>query len=285
MLPFFLVSINIIMRLHEFTEAKKEQPPKAGDTTPHDYNYGWERLNFLRSEAKKDGDRVAGSYQLFIPRGIRQHTTRNISKDMLARPWAWDDEGNLKPEYEKYYDTRKIRGEYHPSGKLDEAAPILNPSKIPPIPGDNKPRGAYFWTSTGYKIDDKWSSDWNRFITGSHPDWQNDIGYLYKVKPGALILELDSDHDAERIYSAFQGLDRVKEKDYAKDFDYRSNMRLSFPWDQISKNFDAVRHSRPYGHTEFMYGWDVESTVWFDTSFLQLVGEVPVAGWDTGDDY
>jgi hypothetical protein len=75
-------------------------------------------------------------------------------------------------------------------------------------------------------------------------------------------------------------LDRVKEKEYTQDYDRGMKMRSAFPWDAVAKNFDAVRHSRPYGHSDFMYGWDVESTVWFDTRFLQLVGEVPVAKWD-----
>lgn len=269
------------MRSHEFiTEAAKNKVPKVGDTTPHDYNYGWERLNYLRSEAKRDGDRMTSSYQLFIPRGLRIPTTTERSIDFLKRPWAWDDEGNLKPEYEKYYDIAKLRGEYHPTGKIDEAAPILAPAKMPPLPGDNKPRGSFFWTSTAIKTKDGWTSDWNRWITNNHPDWKSDIGYLYKVKPGALILELDTDRDAENIYNTFTELDRVKEKEYMHDYDYRMKMRAVFPWDEVAKNFDAVRHSRPYGYSDFMYGWDVESTVWFDTGFLQLVGEVPVAKWD-----
>ena len=73
---------------------------------------------------------------------------------------------------------------------------------------------------------------------------------------------------------------------YKKQY-YQDNKELSmktiFPWDQIVKHFDGVWHSG-YSDQGFMYGWDVESTAWFDTSFLQLVGEVPVAGYDDDDD-
>jgi hypothetical protein len=282
LLPFFSAEINIDMRAKEFiSELKKQKPLQAGDTTPHDYNYGWESLNYLRYTAERTGDKMAGNYQLFIPRGMRIPNTHQRSKDLLKSPYAWDSEGNLKPEYEKYYDIAKLRGEYHPAGKIDENAPILAPGKMPPVPGDNKPHGSFFWTSTAFKVDDKWSSDWNRWIISNQPGWTSDIGYLYKVKPGALILELDSDHDAENIFDAYRSLERVKEPGTASST--RSVLRSAFPWDQIVKHFDAVRHSRPYGRSEFMYGWDVESTVWFDTSFLQLVSEVPVSSYDDRD--
>jgi len=56
-------------------------------------------------------------------------------------------------------------------------------------------------------------------------------------------------------------------------------MRYNFPWDEISKHFDAVWHSGSGYDRDFMYGWDVESTAWFNTDFLQLIGEVPVVGY------
>jgi hypothetical protein len=100
-------------------------------------------------------------------------------------------------------------------------------------------------------------------------------------------LSLDSDYDAEDIYRAFNDLGRVdsKARDYEEAYGYRSSMRMSFPWQEVTKHFDAVHHRYAGRDSEFMYGWDVESTVWFDNRFLQYVGEVPVVNSDSNRDY
>ena len=275
------------MRANEFTEDKKTKPPKVGDTTPHDYSPGWEKLNYLKKDAQENGTELANTYQLFVPRGIRIPTTSERSAQYLRKPYAWDDEGNMHPDYEKTYDIAKMRKEYHPTGKVNEAAPFLAPGRMPALPGNNKPGGSYFWTSTAYKVGNKWSSDWNRWVLSNQSDWSSDVGYLYKVKPNALILGLDGDYDAEDIYRAFTDLGRVdtKARDHEEAYGYRTSMRLSFPWDEVTKHFDAVHHRYAGRDSEFMYGWDVESTVWFDNRFLQLVGEVPVVQDDRGSRY
>jgi hypothetical protein len=289
MLPFFLAGLNTVMRATEFTEVKRKPPvPKAGDTTPHDWTPWWQRLNYLKKEAQQEGERLSKRYQLFIPRGIKTPNTSEISKKFLQNKYAWDDEGNLHPEYEKYYDPRQYRKEYHPAGKtpeLSEAAPVLNPAKVPPVPGRNKPTGSFLWTSTAYKMGDKWSSDWNKWIISNQPDWSNKVGYLYKVKPGALILRLNSDYDVEEVYDVFRGMGRIQDTDDKYKYGQMNGMQRDFPWQEISKHFDAVTHQSPYSRGEFLYGWDVESTVWFDPGFLHLVGEVPVSSYDSGDNH
>jgi hypothetical protein len=99
-------------------------------------------------------------------------------------------------------------------------------------------------------------------------------GYLYKVKPGALILELNSDHDAERIYQAFESLGTAQPIDYSSSY---GRLTKAFPWDQVVKHFDGVRHGGYNSRDDFIYGWDCESTAWFNTSFLTLVAEVPIS--------
>lgn len=252
------------MKLYDIiSEAKRKSKPKAGDTTPHDYTPGWESLNYIKQHAKTVGDSLAGKYQLFVPRSIKIPTPREKASALLKNPYAWDDQGNLKPEYAK-------------NESIQEAAPILAPGKPPMIASFNKPM-ANLWTSTAYKSKDgKWSSSWNEWVIGNMRQWTSDTGYLYKVKSGALVLELNSDADVEQIYSAFSQLGKVTDKYNNSNYDYKTIMRLSFPWQAIAKHFDAVHHSGYSYGSEFLYGWDAESTAWLDTSFLQLVGEVPV---------
>jgi len=277
------------MRAQEFLNelrTKKVSAPKAGDTTSHDYNPGWEDLNWLKEQGKKRGEWLAGSYQLFVPRdNPRAQTTRDRRLANLANKWAWDekDPTQLKPQYDKWEKGPK---ELSPTGQQDddqvaEAAPILAPGKAVTPPGNNKPV-ANFWTSTGKKTTDGWTSEWAEWIHGAHPTWFSPKGYLYKVKPGALILQLDHSYDAERIFRAFSNLGRTNEPPEYYQNDREGSMRATFPWDQIAKHFDGVWHGG-YRDQGFMYGWDVESTAWFDTSFLQLVGEVPVVAYDDND--
>lgn len=258
------------MLVKDLLEAKKKHLlQKAGDTTPHDYNPGWEELNWLKQQAKKNGERLAGSYQLFVPRSNPSaKTPRDYRLDNLGNKWAWDDEGNLKPDYEK---RERIRQELKGTETM-ESAPILKPGKAITPPGRNKPQ-ADFWTSTAKKTTDGWTSEWAQWVSENQPSWFSNTGYLYKVKPGALILELDHESDAERIYFAFEMLGRATPIDYNDSY---GRLSKAFPWDQIAKHFDGVRHGGYSYRSEFLYGWDVESTAWFDTSFLQLVGEVKV---------
>ena len=260
------------MRAKEFTtEKRKPREPEAGDITPHDYMPGWTSLNYLKERAQNRGRIMEGSYQLFVPRrNPGAITARDKRFSNLSNAYAWDDEGNLKPNYAKWEEPRKEL-----SGlEVQEAAPILTPGKVLSPPGNSKPK-ASLWTSTAREGPNAWSSEWARWTWSNQSKWFSETGYLYKVKPGALVLELNSDHDAEMVYDAFTDLGRAKERDV--DSYEKWELHREFPWGEISKHFDAVWHGG-YGRDgdDFMYGWDVESTAWFDTSFLVLVGEVPV---------
>ena len=258
------------MRAKQFITELKKKEIGPGDTTPHDYNPGWEKLNYLKKEAANHGNKMADTYQLFVPRGVRIPNRSEKSISLLGNKYAWDDEGNLKPNYDKWDQGQQ---DLDPTGKnkTNEAAPILKGRATPP-PGHNKPV-ASLWTSTGYKKQNGWTSDWVKWSLNSHPDWVADMGYLYKVKPGALILELDHERDAEDIMQAFIDLGRVTVDD---DFYSHRMITSKFPWNEIAKHFDAVHHTSPWYRDDFMYGWDVESTAWLSTDFLQLIGEVPI---------
>jgi len=277
------------MLISEIFSLSRKQPtePGVGDPTPHDYNPGWQELNWLKEQGKRRGEWLAGRYQLFVPRpNPRATTVRDRRLANLANKGAWDDKDptQLKPYYAQWERGPK---ELSATGQADdhqvaEAAPILIPGRAVSPPGTNKPV-ANFWTSTGTKTSDGWSSDWSRWVHDEQRNWFSPQGYLYKVKPGAIILELNSSRDAERVFHAFSKLGRTNEPPEYYRNDVEGAMQFTFPWDQIARHFDGVWHGG-YRDQGFMYGWDVESTAWFDTSFLQLMGEVPVTGYGYDDE-
>jgi hypothetical protein len=271
------------MKIREvITELKKKpREPQVGDTTPHDYNPGWERLNYFKQEGLKLGQNIRAP-QLFIPRphpGAK--TNRDRRMDNLANKWAWDekDPTKLKPQY------ARLQGD-DPDEEVTEAAPILFPGKSPTPAGNNKPYQT-FWTSSAKKLSDgSWTSEWANYIANNgNKDWRSPKGYLYKIKPGAVILSIDSDHDAEDVKQIFNDLAGITPK-YDTENPYNNSISKNFPWDQVAKHFDAVHHFDHYRHgSEFVYGWDCESTAWFNTDMLQLIGEVDVGyyGFDDED--
>lgn len=249
-------------------EARKKQ--KAPEM---EYHPGWDKLTFLKEQAHRTGKRMTNKPQLFMPRrNTHAFTNRDRRLDNLSTRWAYDDEGNIKPNYEKWEDER-----------INEAAPIFSPAKIMVPPGNNKPH-AQLWTSTAYKKKDGWFSDWAYWVSGNQSKWMSNTGYLYRVKPDLLILSLDSDYDVERVFQAFEALDRVKTPERTDYYHGANHLSPMFPWNEVMKHFDAVHHSGHSYDSPFMYGWDCESTAWFHGNTLELIGEVPIASVSDDDE-
>jgi hypothetical protein len=263
------------MRANEFLSElrkKKVVEPKAGDTTEHDYNPGWQDLNWMKEQAARMGQKMTGMYQLFMPRpSVMNKTNRDRRMDNLANSYAWrdDDPSKLKPNYAKWQGDEPEPEEQ----PVQEAAPILIPGKSISPPGNNKPQ-AHLWTSSARKLDNgTYTSDWVRYVYNSNKSWMSPTGYLYRVKPNGLILDLNYDQDAERLKWAFQNLGSAKPDNPDDTYRY---LAKDYPWDQIVKHFDAVHHYPYSGNTDFLYGWDCESTAWFNTDQLELIGEVKI---------
>lgn len=128
------------------------------------------------------------------------------------------------------------------------------------------------WTSTAQKLPNgSYTSEWVEWCKHEMPDWLSSEGSLYKVKPGARILSMNTDKDAFNIgkyYGVKPPKDMVNTIMWAQ----------KFPWDEIENDFDAVHHV-PSGsrvHNILMSSWDVESTAWFNTNYLQNMGQVKV---------
>jgi len=261
----------VIMRANQFVEARKKKVVEPAIP----YNPGWENLNFIKERAKECGDQLTKSLQLFMPRpNPHAMTNRDRRLQNMASKYAHDDEGKLKPEYDKWEQG------------IQEAAPIFTPGKSLPGPGGNKPISK-LWTSTAKQLEDgTWTSDWVRWVSGNQKDWMAPTGSLYRVKPGALALQMDGDSDARQLMWAFRDLERYTPP---PDIDQYSadgwDMRRAFPWQEVVKHFDAIHHRGYRFDGDFMYGWDCESTAWLDTSFLELVGEVKIGTKSDDDDY
>jgi hypothetical protein len=258
---------------------------------------GWELLQSIKEKGLAHGNQLAGSYQLFMPHDLSKDMNavwnqRLRRLHMLQFDHIYDRSGRQHKDLDAYIKTGQLpRGvwEISPKNYVDEAA-ILTPGKATLSTRWNKPSAieSWFWTSTARKTSDgKWTSDWVEFVK-NHTErgrglafavpehWTNSKGYLYKVKPRGMILSYHSDRQADELAKAFELLGRYERpKDRAgkvNQFDLTDN----YPWDLVGRHFDAIHYNPKYMHQRIENQWDVESTAWLDTSFLQLVGEVDI---------
>lgn len=127
------------------------------------------------------------------------------------------------------------------------------------------------WTSTAEKTDGGYTSEWVEWCKNEMPEWITDKGILYRVKPGARILNMNTDKDAYKIAQHY-GIKPPK--------DMLDNFRWTqkFPWDEIENDFDGIHHipSGPRARNILMSAWDVESTAWFNKNHLENLGEVSI---------
>lgn len=140
----------------------------------------------------------------------------------------------------------------------------------------NKPN-AVLWTSTAIKEQDGYSSDWVEWCKSEMPQWVSKTGFLLQVKSGAKILRMNTTRDARRVFEAIK-LAYPKELNYELDLKYGGMSLLRYPWNLISKEFDAIHCSDPHvDRYGFMYSWDCESTAWLTSNFLTSVGKVQIS--------
>lgn len=191
-------------------------------------------------------------HQLFVPK----RRDPEVMRANAARRRVWD----------AYSDLKK-------SGEIkEEAPPVLTAYRESP-PGSNKPSNG-FWTSTALKTNAGWTSDWYKLVQRQFPTWQTDYGYLFEVTGTPLLFDLGH---ADQFYQWAMDHGRIKRapNEYFQAYS-REHMRYAFPWDELAKHFDGVYHGGWGGRDsdDLSYGWDVESTVWFDTRFLKYAGAV-----------
>lgn len=195
-------------------------------------------------------------YQLFVPK--RRDPEEMRRAETRRRVWS------------AYKDIEN-------STVKEEAPPVLTSYKESP-PGNNKPDSG-FWTSSAIQTDYGYTSDWYKYVLDTFKTWQTDYGYLFKVVGQPRLFDVSH---AEQFYEWALDHGRIKRAptEYFKAYT-REHMRYAFPWDELSKHFDGVHYDGwSRGSSDITYGWDVESTVWFDTSFLKYVGAVKLTEYN-----
>jgi hypothetical protein len=121
----------------------------------------------------------------------------------------------------------------------------------------NKPVGA-LWTST-------WNgrgSDWTDWVEYNMEEWKTSKGILIQIQSSVKLYTISNSKDYEKLYDAY-GI-----KPSSSSFG-------SLDWERISKKYDGVWVENPYAHKD-LYGWDVESTAWFNMKVLKPLKVVDI---------
>jgi hypothetical protein len=244
------------MRFRAFLdEARKKKEPE--DTWHKDYESGYSRLRDMQEVLVEKNLGL----QLFVPK----HR---------------DPEKEKRRASEYRYNLTKREMDAEAEKLKEDAPPILSAYRESP-PGSNKPSHGFWTSSAKKKSDGTYTSAWYEFVKNTFKEWQTDYGYLFEIKANTKIFDISY---AEQYYQ--WAMDKGRMTKPAIDSSYirpysQEDMRYRFPWDSLSHHFDAA-HCYPYRGEDFTYGWDVESTVWFNTSMLTYKGAVKL--FQYGDD-
>ncbi|NJO63709.1 MAG: hypothetical protein HC836_37635 [Richelia sp. RM2_1_2] len=280
-----------LWRISEYPEAVKELEKtlelvksftdhNTKQNTLREKFYDWLQAAYEKND--RDTQKLKHSLQLFVPRDTK-HSSNPKHKERIEK------EKTSRSIYQYNDDGRRVYDDEGNRIKQEDIKGGLLPGKAILRRGSNKPSGTAFWTSTAEKTTSGyWTSEWVELIIRHYPDWYNDLGYIYSIKPSARILVIRDERDAYEViknYQLYEGkfIEPERESDYS----------WHVPWDLLPKHWDAVyvpRPNRAFGYEREIYwftqDWDVESTVWFDTSVLQKRGEVRIIPQgDTNETY
>lgn len=184
-------------------------------------------------------------------------------------------------EWKKFLNEAKVDYSQYPLqlfASIEGAEKTLKKFKTskkvePEIQFLDKPMNG-FWTSTAIKKGESYTSEWIKF------SFENGLRIpksflIVKAKPEANIFVVDSQADYKILVKTFG---KQKTDPALKGL----SMFQKLNWSAIAKSYDAVRITKK-GVEEskekqmttgkpFLYGWDVESTCWFDPTKLEVVG-------------
>jgi hypothetical protein len=138
----------------------------------------------------------------------------------------------------------------------------------------NKPKNG-FWTSSETT---RGCSEWTSWCSSEMPEAIEGRGrYAMAVRPDARVLIIDSLADLKAMHSRFG----IKNMPFMTVFDWNAVAHYYDGVHLTSRGQDETRHSHPLD----LYGWDVESTVWFKWCFshveeLKTWDEEPGFDWD-----
>lgn len=133
-----------------------------------------------------------------------------------------------------------------------------------------KPRYG-LWTST-YLPEAQYPSDWVEWCVCNNFAINKTIGSILRVLPGANIYVINSLEDLKALFKWYKN---------PEPSGLCNRPLLDFC--AVSKHFDAI-HLTQRGESKTrlclddidLYGWDCESTVWFNTKYLKLEQEIHI---------
>ena len=143
---------------------------------------------------------------------------------------------------------------------LEEIKPVVNRQFIKPFGG--------FWTST-YTPEEEHPSAWADWCSSEMPDKFKKESMILTVKKDARIFVIDSLDDVRVLWKKYPLKDAI------------INSLCLLDWEKISQDYDGVQMtSKGQWDTRMprdmkdmhlsLYGWDVESTLWFRNVFEKI---------------
>jgi hypothetical protein len=151
-----------------------------------------------------------------------------------------------------------------PSGQKFD--PKKLPGKATAKSGSTKPKGNFLWTSSLKGRE----SDWTKFTEGPGQEDLASSGdrVVFSVRPSAKVLHVTNKQEFLWAWEEFF---------YQTDWMHEEEL-IYLDWEKISKEYDGFHFggggwpgpytSRPEWNT--LYGWDAESTVWFNPKVLDF---------------
>lgn len=148
---------------------------------------------------------------------------------------------------------------------------------------DNKPAGS-FWTSTlGTDDEGNVASDWDQWMRNSQHEWHVPKGIVLEVSDDANVKHLRTKSEAEDFLDEYgvpghlseaMGEPPRKEAAVWGGGTWWGLFQMVPDWIRVYDEFDGLHlEGGALGHPAF-YGWDAESTAWFNTDHLTEVGKV-----------
>lgn len=126
-----------------------------------------------------------------------------------------------------------------------------------------KPTGG-LWTST-YTPNESHDSDWLRwcasakYTVGTH-------AWLMKPTDNVALIEIDSAADLERVSDTFQKTDAQSVPSIDRQLSFEAMVAEGYNGFHVTKRGQTETHVGGISQPT-LYGWDAESTVWFDWCF------------------
>lgn len=135
--------------------------------------------------------------------------------------------------------------------------------------GNNKPNSGGFWTSS---ITENNKSAWIEFTEaeGFYEDTSELMKFKAEVSKDARVLLIDSEEDYEKALETYgMPVDRMKNP-------LAMGVSHILDFEKLMKDYDALSLTQRgmYRNRDAFYGWDCESTIWFNMGCFESIQQM-----------